>query len=54
MIGRTVWAEPSRDRLHRDIDDAEFQRRVAANFRRLIDGWRASRAPVVAAVAEAA
>ena len=44
MIGRSVWAEASREWLAGRIGDAEFQARVAANFRRLIDGWRASRA----------
>ncbi|MFC5521808.1 bifunctional 5-dehydro-2-deoxygluconokinase/5-dehydro-2-deoxyphosphogluconate aldolase [Polaromonas jejuensis] len=43
MIGRTVWAGPSQAWLKREIDDAEFQSQVAANFRRLIAGWRASR-----------
>ncbi|MGE8320671.1 MAG: bifunctional 5-dehydro-2-deoxygluconokinase/5-dehydro-2-deoxyphosphogluconate aldolase [Comamonas sp.] len=44
MVGRSVWAEASRAWLAGRIGDAEFQARVAANFRQLIDGWRASRA----------
>ncbi|GAB2490269.1 5-dehydro-2-deoxygluconokinase [Comamonas humi] len=44
MVGRSVWAEASRAWLAGQIGDAEFQARVAANFRQLIDGWRASRA----------
>jgi 5-dehydro-2-deoxygluconokinase len=43
MIGRSVWAEASREWLAGRIGDAEFQARVAANFRQLIDGWRAAR-----------
>ena len=45
MIGRSVWAEASRAWLAGQIGDAAFQSRVAANFRSLIEGWRASRAP---------
>jgi 5-dehydro-2-deoxygluconokinase len=43
MIGRSVWAEASRAWLAGQIGDAEFQSRVAANFRQLIEGWRAAR-----------
>ncbi|GAO22945.1 transferase kinase protein [Alicycliphilus sp. B1] len=43
MIGRSVWAEASREWLAGRIGDAEFQSRVAANFRQLIEGWRAAR-----------
>ncbi|BDB24512.1 5-dehydro-2-deoxygluconokinase [Cupriavidus sp. P-10] len=52
MIGRTVWADASQAWLRNEIDDAAFRRQVAANFRRLIAGWRASRAvaPTEAAI----
>jgi 5-dehydro-2-deoxygluconokinase len=43
MIGRSVWAQPSLAWLQGQIDDAEFRRQVGANFRQLIEGWRASR-----------
>ncbi|GAD21292.1 5-dehydro-2-deoxygluconokinase [Acidovorax sp. MR-S7] len=43
MIGRSVWAEASREWLAGRIGDAELQARVAANFRQLIEGWRAAR-----------
>lgn len=43
MIGRSVWAEASRAWLAGQIGDAEFQSRVAANFRQLIEGWCAAR-----------
>lgn len=51
MIGRTVWASASLAWLKQEIGDAEFQAQVAANFRQLIAGWRASRV-AVPAVAE--
>jgi 5-dehydro-2-deoxygluconokinase len=43
MIGRTVWASASLAWLKNDLDDAQFKAEVAANFRQLIAGWRASR-----------
>lgn len=43
MIGRSVWAEASREWLAGRIGDVEFQARVAANFLQLIEGWRAAR-----------
>ncbi|MGJ7545809.1 bifunctional 5-dehydro-2-deoxygluconokinase/5-dehydro-2-deoxyphosphogluconate aldolase [Variovorax sp. LT1R16] len=46
MIGRTVWAGHSLAWLRNEIDDPTLQARVAADFRRLIAGWRASRATV--------
>jgi len=46
MIGRTVWAVHSLAWLRGEIDDQTLQARVAADFRRLIAGWRASRATV--------
>lgn len=46
MIGRTVWAGHSLAWLRNEIDDGTLQARVAADFRRLIAGWRASRATV--------
>ncbi len=45
MIGRTVWAAPSLRWLRGEIDDAAFVAQVADAFRRLIDGWRATRQP---------
>lgn len=50
MIGRTVWASASLAWLRQEMDDAAFQAQVAANFRQLIAGWRASRLalPIVA------
>lgn len=52
MIGRTVWASASLAWLKLEIGDAEFQAQVAANFRQLIDGWRASRTTQQGAVDE--
>ncbi|WP_198971829.1 bifunctional 5-dehydro-2-deoxygluconokinase/5-dehydro-2-deoxyphosphogluconate aldolase [Xylophilus sp. ASV27] len=49
MVGRSVWAGPSLAWLAGDIDDAAFSAQVAARFRRLIAGWRASRAAVAQA-----
>ena len=46
MIGRTVWASASLAWLKQEIDDAAFKTQVAANFRQLIAGWRASRIAV--------
>jgi len=48
MVGRSVWCDPSQAWLRGEIDDAGFKARVAANFLRLVEGWRASRvaAPV--------
>ncbi|MDB5939338.1 MAG: 5-dehydro-2-deoxygluconokinase [Polaromonas sp.] len=43
MIGRTVWASASLAWLKNDMSDAQFKAEVAANFRQLIAGWRASR-----------
>jgi 5-dehydro-2-deoxygluconokinase len=43
MVGRSCWNEPSAAWLRGHIDDAGFQAQVAANFRQLIAGWRASR-----------
>lgn len=43
MIGRSVWAEASLAWLRRELDDDAFRTRVAANFRRLIAGWRSTR-----------
>lgn len=43
MIGRSVWAAASLAWFKQEIDDAAFQAQVAANFRQLIAGWRASR-----------
>jgi len=44
MVGRSVWASASLAWLKQDIDDVQFQTQVAANFRQLTAGWRASRA----------
>ncbi|WP_436295910.1 bifunctional 5-dehydro-2-deoxygluconokinase/5-dehydro-2-deoxyphosphogluconate aldolase, partial [Variovorax sp. LjRoot178] len=48
MVGRSVWCGPSQAWLRGEIDDTGFKALVAANFLRLVDGWRASRvaAPV--------
>ena len=46
MIGRTTWAEASAQWLRGELSDAQFTQQVAANFRVLIEGWRASRAPL--------
>jgi len=54
MVGRSVWASASLAWLKQDIDDAQFQAQVAANFRQLIAGWRASRTAVQAAAEEVA
>lgn len=43
MIGRTVWASASLAWLKNGMNDAQFKAEVAANFRQLIAGWRASR-----------
>jgi 5-dehydro-2-deoxygluconokinase len=43
MIGRSVWAQPSLAWLQGHVDDTEFRHQVGANFRQLIEGWRASR-----------
>ncbi|WP_294637885.1 5-dehydro-2-deoxygluconokinase [uncultured Aquabacterium sp.] len=44
MIGRTTWAQPSAQWLRGELNDQAFTERVAANFRVLIEGWRAARA----------
>lgn len=44
MIGRSVWAEPSLAWFKGEVDDSEFCKRVASNFRSLIAGWRSTRA----------
>ena len=44
MIGRSVWSAPALAWLRGEIDDAGLHAQVAANFRQLIAGWRASRA----------
>lgn len=49
MIGRSVWVQPALAWLRGELDDAGFQAGVATNLRRLIDGWRASRAACAAA-----
>ena len=54
MIGRTVWAGPSLAWLKGEIDDAGLQAQVAANFRRLIAGWRDSRPARATTAPEAA
>lgn len=54
MIGRTVWAGPSLAWLKGEIDDAGLQAQVAANFRRLIAGWRDSRPAQAATAPDAA
>ena len=54
MIGRTVWAGPSLAWLKGEIDDAGLQAQVAANFRRLIEGWRYSRPARATTASEAA
>jgi len=43
MVGRTLWAEPSRAWLAGEIDDATLVEQVARNFTTLVDAWRASR-----------
>lgn len=43
MVGRSCWTAPAAAWLQGEIDDAAFTAQVAANFRRLIAGWRASR-----------
>jgi 5-dehydro-2-deoxygluconokinase len=49
MVGRSVWSEASQAWLRGEIDETDFKARVKANFMRLVDGWRASRAaaPVI-------
>ena len=43
VVGRTLWAEPSRAWLAGTIDDGALVESVAGNFDALIDAWRASR-----------
>ncbi|KAF1046297.1 bifunctional 5-dehydro-2-deoxygluconokinase/5-dehydro-2-deoxyphosphogluconate aldolase [Xylophilus sp.] len=47
MIGRSVWAQPALAWLQGRINDAALQAQIAANFRELVAGWRASRAQSV-------
>ena len=39
MVGRSLWATESLQWLQRDIDDATFVNRVAANYTVLVDAW---------------
>ncbi len=43
MVGRTIWAEASRDWLAGRIDDATLIKQVAERFGRLVDAWRQTR-----------
>jgi 5-dehydro-2-deoxygluconokinase len=43
MVGRTLWAEPSRRWLEGTIDDDTLVDEAARNFATLVDAWRASR-----------
>lgn len=49
MVGRSLWAEPCRLWLAGQIDDAALIDGVVSNFGELVQGWRASRAPLVKA-----
>jgi len=40
MVGRSLWAQPSRQWLNQEIDDAAFVQQVANNFATLVDAWR--------------
>ena len=40
-VGRTIFAEPSRRWLQRELDDAQLIEAVSANYVRLIHYWRA-------------
>ena len=40
MVGRSLWMKESLAWLSGAIDDATFISRVAANYTRLVDGWR--------------
>jgi 5-dehydro-2-deoxygluconokinase len=42
VVGRTLWAEPSRAWLAGTIDDGALVEGVAGNFCALVDAWRAS------------
>jgi 5-dehydro-2-deoxygluconokinase len=42
-VGRTIFEEPSRRWLGREIDDAFLINEVRGNFEMLIDAWRAAR-----------
>jgi 5-dehydro-2-deoxygluconokinase len=43
VVGRSLWAEPSRAWLAGSIDDEALGESVAGNFGVLVDAWRASR-----------
>ncbi|MFT3718862.1 bifunctional 5-dehydro-2-deoxygluconokinase/5-dehydro-2-deoxyphosphogluconate aldolase [Pseudorhodoferax sp.] len=53
MVGRSCWTAPAEAWLRGQADDAALKAQVAANFRRLIAGWRANR-PAAAQAGEAA
>ncbi len=40
MVGRSLWAEPSRRWLKNEIDDTRLVDQVAENFAALVDAWR--------------
>ena len=42
-VGRTIFQEPSRAWLAREIDDEALIRRVRTNFERLVETWREMR-----------
>ena len=44
-VGRTIFHDPARAWLAGEIDDAALKARVRATYERLIDAWRAARAP---------
>jgi 5-dehydro-2-deoxygluconokinase len=43
MVGRTLWAEPSKRWLKGEIDDRRFVDDVSHNFERLVHAWRSLR-----------
>ena len=50
-VGRTIFAEPARAFFAGEVTAAQAEAMLAANFSRLIDGWKRARA--IAAAAEA-
>lgn len=48
-VGRTIWNAPAERWLTGEIDDAGAVDLLAANFRDLVDGWRAARGRKAAA-----
>lgn len=49
MVGRSLWAGPSRSWLANEIDDATLIDGVLRNFSQLVEGWRTSRSPLARA-----